>query len=103
MNVLRSGSAEGLSALSFELETGGLLVHASYGYVNRLPFSAYGWALAWAAVVECQQCLLPARPAGASSLATLSPMQCLQACRCAPPVINAVRVEAAWAAALQQL
>ncbi|KAF5835918.1 hypothetical protein DUNSADRAFT_6675, partial [Dunaliella salina] len=44
VNVLKSGSAEGLSPLSFELETGGLLVHASYGYVNELPFSAYGEA-----------------------------------------------------------
>lgn len=44
LNVVRSGSAEGLSPLSFELETGGLLVHSAYGYVFGLPFSSYGEA-----------------------------------------------------------
>jgi len=43
--VLKSGSAEGLSPLSFELETVGLLVHSSYGYLTRMPFNAYGWVL----------------------------------------------------------
>lgn len=44
-NVLRARSAEGLSALSFELESWGLLVHATYGYLKGLPFSAYGEAV----------------------------------------------------------
>jgi len=43
-NVVRARSAEGLSAFSFELESWGLLVHAAYGYINRLPFSSYGEA-----------------------------------------------------------
>lgn len=43
-NVLRAKSADGLSAASFELESWGLLVHAAYGFVNRLPFSSYGEA-----------------------------------------------------------
>jgi hypothetical protein len=41
---VRARSAEGLSAAAFELESWGLLVHAAYGYVNRLPFSSYGEA-----------------------------------------------------------
>jgi mannose-P-dolichol utilization defect protein 1 len=44
-NVLRARSAEGLSALSFELESWGLLVHATYGFLRGLPFSAYGEAV----------------------------------------------------------
>jgi hypothetical protein len=44
-NVLRARSAEGLSALSFELESWGLLVHATYGYLKGLSFSAYGEAV----------------------------------------------------------
>lgn len=43
--MLRARSAEGLSALSFELESWGLLVHATYGYMRGLPFSAYGEAV----------------------------------------------------------
>lgn len=43
--MLRARSAEGLSALSFELESWGLLVHATYGYLKGLPFSAYGEAV----------------------------------------------------------
>lgn len=43
-NVLRARSADGLSALSFELESWGLLVHTAYGYLKGLPFSAYGEA-----------------------------------------------------------
>lgn len=43
--MLRARSAEGLSALSFELESWGLLVHATYGYLRGLPFSAYGEAV----------------------------------------------------------
>ena len=44
LNVYNSKSAEGLSAVSFELETFGLLVGLSYGYVLGLPFSTYGEA-----------------------------------------------------------
>jgi mannose-P-dolichol utilization defect protein 1 len=51
---VRAQSAEGLSAASFELESWGLLVHASYGYVNRLPFSSYGEA----AILLAQNLLL---------------------------------------------
>eukprot|EP00775_Hariotina_reticulata_P013397 gene13397-13525_t len=43
-NVLRSHSADGLSAVSFELESWGLLVHTAYGYLRGLPFSTYGEA-----------------------------------------------------------
>lgn len=43
-NVLRAHSADGLSALSFELESWGLLVHTAYGFIRGLPFSAYGEA-----------------------------------------------------------
>jgi uncharacterized protein with PQ loop repeat len=42
LNVVRNKSAEGLNALSFELETVGFLVGLSYGYVLGLPFSTYG-------------------------------------------------------------
>jgi mannose-P-dolichol utilization defect protein 1 len=43
-NVWRAQSADGLSALSFELESWGLLVHTGYGFTRGLPFSAYGEA-----------------------------------------------------------
>jgi mannose-P-dolichol utilization defect protein 1 len=43
-NVLRARSADGLSAVSFELESWGLLVHTAYGYLKGLPFSTYGEA-----------------------------------------------------------
>ena len=42
--MLRAHSADGLSALAFELESWGLLVHTSYGFLKGLPFSAYGEA-----------------------------------------------------------
>jgi hypothetical protein len=45
-NVLRAGSATGLSALSTELEVVGLSIHTAYGALNELPFSAYGCAQA---------------------------------------------------------
>lgn len=53
-NVVRAQSAEGLAPASFELESWGLLVHAAYGTVNRLPFSSYGEA----AILFCQNLLL---------------------------------------------
>jgi PQ loop repeat len=40
--VVRAGSAEGLNPLSFELETAGLAIAATYGALNKLAFSAYG-------------------------------------------------------------
>jgi hypothetical protein len=40
--VLKNRSAAGLSALSFELEAWGLLVHTTYGALAGLPFNAYG-------------------------------------------------------------
>lgn len=40
--VVRAKSAEGLSPLSFELETLGLAIAATYGTLNNLAFSAYG-------------------------------------------------------------
>eukprot|EP00879_Flechtneria_rotunda_P002573 GHRR01002772.1.p1 GENE.GHRR01002772.1~~GHRR01002772.1.p1 ORF type:complete len:246 (+),score=70.33 GHRR01002772.1:204-941(+) len=43
-NVVRAQSADGLSAVSFELESWGLLVHTAYGYLKGLPFSTYGEA-----------------------------------------------------------
>ena len=42
LTVVRAGSAEGLSPLSFELETLGLAIAATYGTLNKLAFSAYG-------------------------------------------------------------
>ena len=41
-NVLRAASAAGLAPLSFELETVGLLIAVSYGFLMGLPFSAFG-------------------------------------------------------------
>jgi hypothetical protein len=43
-NVLRAQSADGLSAVSCELETWGLLVHTAYGFLKGLAFSTYGEA-----------------------------------------------------------
>ena len=40
--VVGARSAEGLSPLSFELETLGLLSAATYGLAFHLAFSAYG-------------------------------------------------------------
>lgn len=42
LNVLRAKSAEGLNPLSFELETVGLLIATTYGFLMQLPFSAFG-------------------------------------------------------------
>jgi mannose-P-dolichol utilization defect protein 1 len=39
---VRAKSAEGLAAVSIELETWALAVHAAYGASVGLPFSAYG-------------------------------------------------------------
>eukprot|EP01025_Chloroclados_australasicus_P013394 TRINITY_DN16312_c0_g1_i1.p1 TRINITY_DN16312_c0_g1~~TRINITY_DN16312_c0_g1_i1.p1 ORF type:complete len:247 (-),score=19.39 TRINITY_DN16312_c0_g1_i1:431-1171(-) len=44
--ILSSGSAEGLSALSFELELLGYTIGASYGYLKNLPINTYGEAIA---------------------------------------------------------
>eukprot|EP00798_Chlamydomonas_sp_ICE-L_P000878 gene878-5708_t len=41
-NILQNKSAEGLSALSAELELIGLAIHASYGYLKGLAFNTYG-------------------------------------------------------------
>jgi hypothetical protein len=40
-----SKSADGLSALSFELEAVSLLIMCAYGYLTQMPFNAYGEAL----------------------------------------------------------
>lgn len=42
LNVVRAGSADGLNPLSFELETMGLCIAATYGFLLQLPFSAFG-------------------------------------------------------------
>ena len=42
LNVVRAKSAEGLNPLSFELETIGLAIAASYGFLHNLAFSAFG-------------------------------------------------------------
>eukprot|EP00195_Chlamydomonas_chlamydogama_P005418 CAMPEP_0202892850 /NCGR_PEP_ID=MMETSP1392-20130828/2526_1 /ASSEMBLY_ACC=CAM_ASM_000868 /TAXON_ID=225041 /ORGANISM="Chlamydomonas chlamydogama, Strain SAG 11-48b" /LENGTH=234 /DNA_ID=CAMNT_0049576957 /DNA_START=131 /DNA_END=836 /DNA_ORIENTATION=- len=42
--VLKNKSAEGLSALSFELEALCLIIHTGYGYIKGLPFNTYGEA-----------------------------------------------------------
>ena len=44
--IARSGSAAGLSTLSFELEQVGLSVHTAYGFLLGLPFNAFGEACA---------------------------------------------------------
>lgn len=54
LNVVRSKSAEGLSALSFELEALVLIIHTSYGALSGLPFSSYGEA----GILCCQSLLL---------------------------------------------
>ena len=43
--IAKSKSASGLSMLSFELEQLALTVHATYGSILGLPFSAYGEAV----------------------------------------------------------
>ena len=45
LKIAKSRSASGLSMLSFELEQLALSVHATYGLVLGLPFSAYGEAV----------------------------------------------------------
>jgi hypothetical protein len=40
--VVRARSAAGLSPLSFELETLGLVIAVTYGFLMGLPFSAFG-------------------------------------------------------------
>ena len=42
LNVVRAGSAEGLNPLSIELESLGLSIGTLYGFMNGLPFSAFG-------------------------------------------------------------
>ncbi|KAI3435809.1 hypothetical protein D9Q98_001867 [Chlorella vulgaris] len=46
LNVLRAGSAAGLSPLSCELETLGLVIAVTYGFLMGLPFSAFGETVA---------------------------------------------------------
>ncbi|MEW5313454.1 MAG: hypothetical protein WDW38_005020 [Sanguina aurantia] len=41
-NLLASSSAAGLSPLSFELETVGLIIHSSYGFLSKMSFGSYG-------------------------------------------------------------
>ena len=45
LKIAKSKSASGLSMLSFELEQLALTVHATYGSILGLPFSAYGEAV----------------------------------------------------------
>jgi hypothetical protein len=45
--VVRNKSAAGISALSFELEALGLIIHTSYGALSGLPWSAYGWVTSY--------------------------------------------------------
>ncbi|PSC68347.1 mannose-P-dolichol utilization defect 1-like protein 2 [Micractinium conductrix] len=45
-NVVRAKSAAGLAPLSAELETVGLLIAVTYGFVMGLPFSAFGETVA---------------------------------------------------------
>jgi mannose-P-dolichol utilization defect protein 1 len=46
LKVVRSKSAAGLNALSFELETLGLAIAATYGFMLALPFTAFGEVVA---------------------------------------------------------
>lgn len=45
LNVVRAGSAEGINAISIELEVLGYFIHFSYGFLLALPFSTYGESL----------------------------------------------------------
>jgi len=45
LKINKSKSASGLSMLSFELEQLALSVHATYGFILGLPFTAYGEAV----------------------------------------------------------
>ncbi len=42
LNVVRARSAAGLAPLACELETLGLLIAVTYGFIMGLPFSAFG-------------------------------------------------------------
>jgi mannose-P-dolichol utilization defect protein 1 len=42
LNVVRARSAAGLSPLAFELETLGLVIAVTYGFLMGLPISAFG-------------------------------------------------------------
>lgn len=46
LNVVRAKSADGLNPFSFELETIGLVIATTYGFLMRLPFSAFGEVVA---------------------------------------------------------
>jgi mannose-P-dolichol utilization defect protein 1 len=45
LSITGARSARGLSAAAFELESAGLAIHAAYGALHGLPFTAYGEAL----------------------------------------------------------
>ena len=91
LKIAKSRSASGLSILSFELEQLALTVHATYGFILGLPFSAYGEAV----VLILQNTLLLSqiysfakaplwRPLLVTSIfgAVLS---CVSASKCPPP------------------
>ncbi|KAL4429561.1 hypothetical protein ABPG77_008610 [Micractinium sp. CCAP 211/92] len=46
VNVVRARSAAGLAPLAFELETLGLVIAVTYGFLMGLPFSAFGETVA---------------------------------------------------------
>lgn len=46
LNLVRARSAAGLAPLSFELETLGLVIAVTYGFIMGLPFSAFGETVA---------------------------------------------------------
>eukprot|EP00887_Chlorella_sp_A99_P006403 scaffold3.g6403.t1 len=79
--VVRARSADGLNPLSFELESVGLAIGMLYGFLNALPFSAFGEVVA----LFLQNCVLllivyafqrrsPGRPA--ALLALLAGLGC---------------------------
>lgn len=72
--VVRARSAAGLSPLSFELETLGLVIAVTYGFLMGLPFSAFGETVVSAGLRGSWRCV-----AGCGALAE---------CCAAPPNLD---------------
>ena len=82
-NVLRAASAAGLAPLSFELETIGLLIAVSYGFLMGLPFSAFGETVVsgWGSGATASAAAATAAAAGATAAAS-SPLTGAASARC---------------------
>lgn len=73
--VVGARSADGLNPFSFELETLGLVIAATYGFMMRLPFSAFGEVVVSARrrPAAAAPPRRPPRRAGGARLAPASP------------------------------